>query len=380
MQTINRSLAVLAFAALAAALFGATLTAHASTSSTFAVSQTAAAVTEVKAARTITVTGNFNGTVNASSVTLTIGTCAITITASPAADSDCSNNTATIATSTNTTAAAIAGAIRSITGFSDTGHGALTVGGSSATASFTTTGTETSATAVTATLSAGTDVTLTTVNTTGIVAVAQAVAFTPGSFSANDDFEIRLNGTDYRVNGSTVQEVVELLSAAVNADGSAVVGCTENDTAVTCTADAVSTAFTYAAFVLEHHGSGGSSHHSGGSGSSSSGNSSNVAGLEAKLTELKAKLLALLAGTPAPANASANAVFNRDLDVGSEGTDVTTLQNWLIGKGYSIPAGATGHFGAQTKAALAAYQAASGITPAVGYFGPKTRAAVKGGN
>jgi peptidoglycan hydrolase-like protein with peptidoglycan-binding domain len=71
-----------------------------------------------------------------------------------------------------------------------------------------------------------------------------------------------------------------------------------------------------------------------------------------------------------------SATFTRDLTVGSTGADVTALQTWLIAKGYSIPAGATGYFGAQTKAALAAYQAANAITPAAGYFGPITRAAV----
>jgi hypothetical protein len=71
--------------------------------------------------------------------------------------------------------------------------------------------------------------------------------------------------------------------------------------------------------------------------------------------------------------------FSRDLTIGSTGADVTALQAWLISKGFSIPAGATGYFGMQTKAAVAAYQAANGITPAAGYFGPITRAKVNAG-
>ena len=71
-----------------------------------------------------------------------------------------------------------------------------------------------------------------------------------------------------------------------------------------------------------------------------------------------------------------SATFSRDLTLGSTGADVTALQNWLISKGHTIAAGATGYFGAQTRAALAAYQAANGITPAAGYFGPITRAKV----
>jgi peptidoglycan hydrolase-like protein with peptidoglycan-binding domain len=67
--------------------------------------------------------------------------------------------------------------------------------------------------------------------------------------------------------------------------------------------------------------------------------------------------------------------FTHDLKVTSSGTDVTTLQNWLLSQGYSIPAGATGHFGIQTKAALKAFQSAKHI-PATGYFGSITRAAI----
>lgn len=93
-----------------------------------------------------------------------------------------------------------------------------------------------------------------------------------------------------------------------------------------------------------------------------------TADLQALMTALQAKLGAP-ASTPAP-------TFTRSLTIGSQGADVTALQNWLIGRGYSIPAGATGYFGAQTKAAVAAYQGAKGITPAAGYFGPLTQASV----
>ncbi len=68
--------------------------------------------------------------------------------------------------------------------------------------------------------------------------------------------------------------------------------------------------------------------------------------------------------------------FTMNQTMGSKGSEVTALQNWLIGKGYTIAAGATGYFGAQTKAALASYQSAKGISPAVGYFGSVTRASV----
>lgn len=84
---------------------------------------------------------------------------------------------------------------------------------------------------------------------------------------------------------------------------------------------------------------------------------------------------ALVLGMTNVANAQ-NVLFTSDLTVGSTGTQVTALQSFLIQKGYSIPAGATGYFGAQTRAAVAAYQAANGIVPPAGYFGPLTRAKV----
>jgi hypothetical protein len=69
-------------------------------------------------------------------------------------------------------------------------------------------------------------------------------------------------------------------------------------------------------------------------------------------------------------------LFNTDLTVGSTGSDVMALQQWLVSKGdLQMPAGvAYGYFGSITKAALAKYQASAGITPAVGYCGPITRA------
>ena len=79
----------------------------------------------------------------------------------------------------------------------------------------------------------------------------------------------------------------------------------------------------------------------------------------------------------APAQAQttiATYTFTRDLTIGSTGADVMALQNALMARGYSIPAGPTTYFGIQTRAAVSAYQAANGIQPTAGYFGPITRA------
>ncbi|MEJ0021012.1 MAG: hypothetical protein WDN47_00325 [Candidatus Doudnabacteria bacterium] len=132
----------------------------------------------VRAARTVTV-----NSVPANGVNLTIGTCVISFNTIATADADCGNNNAGIRTSVDNTAALVAARLRTLINVSDVGHGALTVAGSGTTASFTTTGPETSATVITASLSAGASIILTTVNTTGVVfstATIPALTFTGG--------------------------------------------------------------------------------------------------------------------------------------------------------------------------------------------------------
>ena len=78
-------------------------------------------------------------------------------------------------------------------------------------------------------------------------------------------------------------------------------------------------------------------------------------------------------------NVSSNAYY-RDLTVGSQGSDVTALQQYLVSKGYLVmPAGVPyGYFGEVTRAAVARWQTAMGVSPAAGYFGAKSRAAMGG--
>lgn len=86
----------------------------------------------------------------------------------------------------------------------------------------------------------------------------------------------------------------------------------------------------------------------------------------------------LTGGTPTSGGSMSSSscyAFSADLTVGSTGAAVTALQNALIGMGYSIPAGATGYFGEQTRMAVAAWQTAKGVSPAAGYFGAVSRAA-----
>lgn len=73
--------------------------------------------------------------------------------------------------------------------------------------------------------------------------------------------------------------------------------------------------------------------------------------------------------------------FSRSLTVGSTGNDVRVLQKYLNAKGYTLALtgpGSLGNetetFGALTRAALVRFQKEHGIVPAVGFFGPITRA------
>lgn len=107
----------------------------------------------------------------------------------------------------------------------------------------------------------------------------------------------------------------------------------------------------------------------------------------AQIEVLRAQIVAMGGAVPnmnAILNANANASFKRDLTIGTTGDDVQTLQVWLNAHGYVVAASGPGssgmettRFGALTRAALAKFQKASGITPSLGYFGSKTRAFLK---
>jgi peptidoglycan hydrolase-like protein with peptidoglycan-binding domain len=87
-------------------------------------------------------------------------------------------------------------------------------------------------------------------------------------------------------------------------------------------------------------------------------------------------------GVPASTTAYA---FTRDLTLGSTGSDVKALQEYLNSHGFPVassgigsPGDETDYFGSLTQSALAKFQAANGISPALGYFGPETREYVEG--
>lgn len=81
--------------------------------------------------------------------------------------------------------------------------------------------------------------------------------------------------------------------------------------------------------------------------------------------------------------AVATSNFTRDLERGMRGEDVRALQVFLNTHGFRVaesgdgsPGNETTFFGPATQSALIKFQTAKGVTPAAGYFGPKTRAVV----
>lgn len=97
---------------------------------------------------------------------------------------------------------------------------------------------------------------------------------------------------------------------------------------------------------------------------------------QAQIQTLLVQLQALKSKMPGSSNLGSCNPFAIDMTLGRSGVEVTNLQNFLIGRGHTIPAGATGYFGEQTRSALVKFQSQNGISPAVGYFGPQTRGKV----
>lgn len=109
-----------------------------------------------------------------------------------------------------------------------------------------------------------------------------------------------------------------------------------------------------------------------------------ISDLQAQVQALLAQIAALQ-GTTGSTGGSMSAschTFTRDQQQGDSGGEVMWIQQFLNGHGAQVSASGAGspgnessYFGAKTKAAVAKYQVAKGITPTAGYWGPKTRAA-----
>jgi photosystem II stability/assembly factor-like uncharacterized protein len=106
-----------------------------------------------------------------------------------------------------------------------------------------------------------------------------------------------------------------------------------------------------------------------------------IQALIAQINALRAKLGLPPVGGSSPAGQPG--LFTRNLTIGSTGPDVKALQIYLNTHGFILaitgpgsPGNETNLFGALTRDALAKFQAAKGISPAAGFFGPLTRAYV----
>lgn len=91
----------------------------------------------------------------------------------------------------------------------------------------------------------------------------------------------------------------------------------------------------------------------------------------------RAKLNALSASHTTTGAPEAVALIKKDLSRGVSGEEVEYLQQFLAYEGSYPEALVTGYYGPLTQAAVARFQNTYGITPAVGYMGPKTRHTIK---
>ena len=100
--------------------------------------------------------------------------------------------------------------------------------------------------------------------------------------------------------------------------------------------------------------------------------------LEQQITALMDQLNALKAAQGVP---TGNCAFTRSLFQGVSGDDVKCLQQYLNSSGNQVAASGAGspgnetmYFGSLTRAAVSKWQAANGVSPTAGYFGPISQA------
>lgn len=106
--------------------------------------------------------------------------------------------------------------------------------------------------------------------------------------------------------------------------------------------------------------------------------------LQAQLAILLDQIAAIqqqLNATSGGGGASVSCSFTGDLTIGATGDAVKCLQQYLNAAGFKVAASGAGspgsettYFGSRTAAAVKAWQAANGVSPAAGYFGPISRA------
>lgn len=105
--------------------------------------------------------------------------------------------------------------------------------------------------------------------------------------------------------------------------------------------------------------------------------------LQAQVQALLAQIATLSGGSTTTTPGAGCYTFTRSHQMGDTGGEVMWIQKFLNSHGAVISASGAGsvgnestYFGAKTKAALAKWQAANGVSPAAGFWGPVTRAKV----
>lgn len=109
-----------------------------------------------------------------------------------------------------------------------------------------------------------------------------------------------------------------------------------------------------------------------------------IANVQASLTGQTTTTTTTGGTTTTTTSGSCSTTFSRSLTVGSTGVDVMALQKFLntnaatmvSSSGAGSPGLESSYFGPATKAAVMKFQAANGISPVAGYFGPLTMAKV----
>lgn len=214
----------------------------------------------------------------------------------------------------------------------------------------------------------------------GVVIAAPTAIVAGGSYTSTQAVTLTSTGSlsvRYTTDGSapTCTTGTEYTSALV-------ISSTVTVNAIACYANGVSSPVSTNVYVITAAGTTGGS---GGGGGGGGGGSTFVSASFVPSTSATTTVVTTTFGTTGSATTTvrtgtvlgvASRVFLINLRFGSQGKDVQDLQQFLIDQGFLKLDKTTLRFGLATRSALIAFQKKNGITPAVGFFGPTTRAAV----
>ncbi len=212
----------------------------------------------------------------------------------------------------------------------------------------------------------------------GVVVAAPSASVAAGTYTATQSVTLTSLGSlsiRYTVDGT-----VPTCSTGTLYSGAIAVVSSLTIKAIACyvnngASPVASYAYTISAAVVTSSGGGGGG---GGGGSSYVYVPPTAATTTATTTKVTAAATTSIAGvvTGGQVLGASSVTFLVDLKMGVRGRDVLELQKFLIAQGLLKVAAPTNYFGLMTRNALIAFQKKNKIVPAVGYFGPTTRALV----